>query len=84
MGSRIDFQKDKLRSAANDSKNQTTVTVFAFLVRESEKALLICDVFDKQGWIPRSMIRGQEPIEGKPKKFKFLLPEWLAEEKGWV
>lgn len=54
----------------------------ATVEHETDKSLLVSDGSEKI-WLPKSQIVRQRPI-GSNMDFEFVIPQWLAKEKGII
>lgn len=66
------------------SRDAEEVELELLIKAETPAAYLVAEAEDEEGvWLPKSQI----DVEGNPQKGKvstFLIPEWLAIEKGLV
>ena len=54
----------------------------ATVENETEKSLLVSDGKEKI-WLPKSQIAKQRPI-GRNGDYEFVIPQWLAKERGII
>ncbi len=43
---------------------------------------MLCDDGDQEGWIPKSLIEADQPLEGEA--HELTVPVWFLEKEGWV
>jgi hypothetical protein len=61
------------------------IDVVLDVIREKADAFLVSDG-DREVWLPKSQIGNADAIEGfgPAENVTFVLPEWLATEKGLI
>jgi len=50
---------------------------------ETASAILVSDG-DREEWIPKSQIGKLSEVQGKGDKGRLLIPEWLAQDRGFI
>ena len=62
--------------------NKKEVELWLEVVKYTEKAFYLSDG-SKEAWVPKSQLRYTEkPLEGDA--IAFIMPEWIAVDKGFV
>lgn len=71
--------------AIDTSKNSNQIEFGGTVERETDKAFLVSDGINEM-WIPKSQIIKARRIGGSASHhdFEFVLPEWLAKDKGII
>ena len=64
--------------------DQLFVEVEAEIKRQTEKAYLVDHGGDEEVWLPKSQVSHRAPDSDKSSLRVFVVPEWLAIEKGLV
>jgi len=61
------------------------IELWLFVVKDTENAYLVSDTgsFDDAEWVPKSQVYLEENA-GVGDTVEFVMPEWLAEEKGFI
>lgn len=62
-------------------------SIHVTLLTKTDRAILVKDEYDNKVWIPISQIDSDSEISENSKKDEqgdLIVPEWLAEQRGWL
>ena len=59
------------------------IEITCIVRKESDKAYLVTDDGRLEHWLPKSQVEWHAPDPGK-KAGIMVMPEWLAQEKGFI
>lgn len=79
------YSREELEAMAKTvyGVNKNYVDIMVEIKHETTKALLMFDGAT-EAWIPKSQIEGIDKGNGEGKEVIVTIPEWLAQDKGFI